>query len=254
MSVEKKLTFGEIWQTLAKEDVSKYTQEKGRLTYLSWARAWILLMKHHSESEYTFHDFDGLPFRTLPDGTAEVVTSLNIGGCVRSMALPIMDYKNNAVVNPSATQVNNNRMRCLVKNIAMFGLGMSVYATLEPEDLVVDPEEGLPDEKHDVKPEGKKPAKKKKKKVTPKSEMPEAKEMESLIPENPDLDWAETFVETCIKTMSIENTKEGLRELWKSNEEQIGLLKAKFPEQKAELEGVFVAKAESISTSEEEKT
>jgi len=85
MSIDKKLTFGEIWKVLAKEDVSKYTQEKGKLTYLSWARAWILLMKHHSESEYTFHDFDGLPFRTLPDGTAEVVTSLNIGGCVRSM-------------------------------------------------------------------------------------------------------------------------------------------------------------------------
>jgi hypothetical protein len=251
MSIDKKLTFGEIWKVLAKEDVSKYTQEKGKLTYLSWARAWILLMKHYPESEYSFHDFDGLPFRTLPDGTAEVVTSLNIDGRVRSMALPIMDYKNNAVVNPSATQVNNNRMRCLVKNIAMFGLGMSVYASLEPEDLAVDPEEGLPDEKHDVKPAGKKSAKKTKKKVRPKSDMPEAKEMESLIPENPDLDWAETFVEACIDMMNTEDTKEGLRELWKNNEEQIGLLKAKFPEQKAELEGVFVAKAKSIA--EEEK-
>jgi hypothetical protein len=253
MSIDKELTFGEIWKVLAKEDVSKYTQEKGKLTYLSWARAWILLMKHHSESEYTFHDFDGLPFRTLPDGTAEVVTSLNIGGCVRSMTLPIMDYKNNAVVNPSATQVNNNRMRCLVKNIAMFGLGMGVYASLEPEDLVVDPEEGLPDEKHDVKPEGKKTvAKKTKKKVKPKSDMPEAKELESLIPENPDLAWAETFVFGMIDLMNIHDTKEGLRGLWKDHEEQIGLLKAKFPQQKSELEGVFVAKAKSIA--DEEKT
>jgi len=254
MSINNELTFGEIWKTLTKEDVSKYTQEKGKLTYLSWARAWILLMKHHPESEYTFHDFDGLPFRTLPDGTAEVVTSLSIGGCVRSMALPVMDYKNNAVVNPSATQVNNNRMRCLVKNIAMFGLGMSVYATLEPEALVVDPEEGLPSEKHDIEPKGKKAVAKKKKRKSKKSEMPEEEEMQSLIPEDTNLAWAETFVEGMTGLMVFHDTKEGLRGLWKDHEEQIGLLKAKFPEQKSELEEVFVAKARSIAKPDEEKT
>ena len=251
MSINKNLTFGEIWKTLTKEDVSKYTQEKGKLTYLSWGRAWILLMKHYPESEYTFHDFDGLSFRTLPDGTAEVVTSLSIGGCVRSMILPIMDYKNNAVVNPSATQVNNNRMRCLVKNIAMYGLGMGVYASLEPEDLVVDPEEGLPDEKHDIEPEGKKAVAKKKKR---KPKKPEAHEDIDQVPEETDLAWAENFVEGMTGMMVFHDTKEGLRGFWKDHEEQIGLLKAKFPEQKSELEEVFVAKARSIAKSDEEKT
>ena len=82
--------------------------------------------------------------------------------------------------------------------------------------------------------------------------MPEAKELESLIPENPDLAWAETFVFGMIDLMNIHDTKEGLRGLWKDHEEQIGLLKAKFPQQKSELEGVFVAKAKSIA--DEEKT
>ena len=44
------------------------------------------------------------------------------------MFLAVMDFKNKAVPNPNAMDINNSRMRCLVKNIAMFGLGLYIYA------------------------------------------------------------------------------------------------------------------------------
>jgi len=49
---DQELTYADVWKTLAKEDVSAYTQEKGKLTYLSWSRAWIILMKHYPHAEF----------------------------------------------------------------------------------------------------------------------------------------------------------------------------------------------------------
>jgi len=143
----KKVLFKQIWESLRAVDVSGYTEEKIGLTYLSWARAWMLTVDNFADAQYEFHDFNGVSYRTLPDGTAEVVTSVNIEGHIRSMTLPVMDYKNNSIVTPNSRQVNDNRMRCLVKNLAMFGLGMSVFAVLDDH---------LPGEEKDVQPKNKK--------------------------------------------------------------------------------------------------
>ena len=232
MSIDE-LTYADVWKTLAKEDVSKYTQEKGKLTYLSWSRAWVILMKHYPHAEYMFHDWDGLPYRSLPDGTAEVVTSVKIGKLMRSMPLPVMDYKNNSVVNPSSKQVSDNRMRCLVKNIAMFGLGMGVYATLEPDDLEVDLEEGLPDKKNDVEPEGKKPIKK---------EEPEDDEITH------NLAWAKSMVRNVTTMLRSEESRKSLESLWKNNKEEFAIMESDFPQQHAELKSNFRDKAKTFNT------
>ena len=39
-----------------------------------------------------------------------------------------MDYRNNAIVEPNARDISDTRMRCLVKAIAMHGLGLYIYA------------------------------------------------------------------------------------------------------------------------------
>ncbi len=227
---DKELTFKEIWETLHSVDVSEYTEEKMNLTYLSWARAWKLLMEHYPQAEYTFVDYDGLPYRTLPDGTAEVITKVQIGNHIRSMALPIMDYKNNAVVNPNARQVNDNRMRCLVKNLAMFGLGMNVFAVWDDH---------LPSEDKDEQPKDKKaPAKKK---AEPKE--PEPKEEGQKFDEA----WAETFVEGFIKTLQMHDTKESLKSFYMANKEPISRLKIDFPEKKEELDTAFKQYADSLN-------
>jgi len=230
---DKEITFKEIWNTLHGVDVSKHTEKKMNLTYLSWARAWMLLMEHFPQAEYSFVDYDGLPYRVLPDGTAEVITRIKIDNHTRSMALPIMDYKNNPVVNPNARQVNDNRMRCLVKNLAMFGLGMSVFAVWDDH---------LPSEEKDAQPKSKKDAK--------------VKEKESTPVENNDfdLDWAKTFVEGMSKSMDLHSTKESLTSFWKSNKEAIGRLTSDFPHQKKELENLFKTKAVSVEGQSETKT
>ena len=121
MSLHKK-----VWQTLSAINVNNNTQKKGNLTYLSWAWAWSTLMEYFPESVYGFND------RTLPDGTMEVTCTLIISegeeSVVREMWLPVMDYRNKAIANPDAFQVNTAKMRCLTKCISMMGLGMYIYA------------------------------------------------------------------------------------------------------------------------------
>ncbi len=121
MSLHKK-----VWQTLSAINVNNNTQKKGNLTYLSWAWAWSTLMDYFPESVYGFND------RTLPDGTMEVTCTLIISegeeSVVREMWLPVMDYRNKAIANPDAFQINTAKMRCLAKCISMMGLGMYIYA------------------------------------------------------------------------------------------------------------------------------
>ena len=104
------LTYREVWDNLSKMDVSEYTEEKMKLTYLSWSRMWMLLMSQYPQAQYEFIEFDGVPYKTLPDGSTEVATRITIDNLVREMRLPVMDYKNNPVVNPHARQVSDNAM------------------------------------------------------------------------------------------------------------------------------------------------
>ena len=43
------------------------------------------------------------------------------------MVLPVMNYKMQATLNPNAKDITNSQMRCLVKCLAMFGLGHYLY-------------------------------------------------------------------------------------------------------------------------------
>ena len=178
---DKELTYKDVWETLSKVDVSKHTEEKMKLTYLSWSRMWNLLMDNYPQAQYEFVDFEGVPYKTLPDGTTEVVTRITIDNLVREMRLPVMDYKNNPVVNPHARQVSDNAMRCLVKNVAMFGLGISVFTGMADETL--------PDEEKDKQPKGKKTPPKK----------TETVQEETPVEQVFDEGWADACVEGAMK-------------------------------------------------------
>lgn len=112
-----------VWNVLSAIDVSKHIEKKGQLSYLSWAYAWGTLMKHYPEASYCYFEPN-----VDPNGTVEVEVELTIEGITRRMWLPVMDNRNKAVVNPSSRDVSDARMRCLVKCIAMFGLGHYIYA------------------------------------------------------------------------------------------------------------------------------
>jgi len=44
------------------------------------------------------------------------------------MWLPVMDNRNNSIQNPTSRAISDQKMRCLVKAIAMHGLGHYIYA------------------------------------------------------------------------------------------------------------------------------
>jgi len=126
----------EVWDKFSKLNVSDHTEKRGQFTFLSWTWAWATLMEHYPESFYTFSDpvavNDTMEMRvsiTVKDGDKEFT---------RTMWLPVMDFKNNAIVSPGARDVSDARMRCLVKCLAMFGLGHYIYAGQDlPQQPVV---------------------------------------------------------------------------------------------------------------------
>jgi len=115
-----------IWADLSAINVNEHVQKKGNLSYLSWTWAWSTLMSKYPESYYIFDD------RKLDDGSmmVECVLTVHDGEEVatRTMWLPVMDHKNKAIINPDTRAVSDTRMRCLVKCLAMFGLGFYIYA------------------------------------------------------------------------------------------------------------------------------
>ncbi len=109
-------------------NVNDKTEKKGNLTYLSWAFAWAEFKKIYPEATYKINPFDG----TFCSGNEKmgymVQTQVTAGENTHEMWLPVMDMRNNTVLQPKMTEINKTIMRCLTKNLAMFGLGLYIYA------------------------------------------------------------------------------------------------------------------------------
>lgn len=118
----------EIFDELYAIDINPHIEKdyKG-LSYLSWATAYKLAMDKDPMMTYEIvQDTDGMPYFSRGD-VHIVKTKVCMFGETKEMFLPIMDNKHNSVDNPNSRQVNDNIMRCLAKNIAMFGIGLPLY-------------------------------------------------------------------------------------------------------------------------------
>lgn len=143
-------------------DVNNRTEERNGFTYLSWAWAWAEVKKIYPNATYKIKRFGEaqLPYVYDPNTGYMVFTEVTIEGITHEMWLPVMDsankamkserytydtrFKKGVVVEPATMfDVNKAIMRCLVKNLSMFGLGLYIYAG---EDL---PEESK--EKQELK-------------------------------------------------------------------------------------------------------
>ena len=123
------------FEEVFKIDVNSKTEKKGSLTYLSWAWAWAEFKKVYPDARYEVKKFDGLPYRK-DDGVGVIVyTEVTAGELTYEMWLPVMDMRNNTILEPKMTDINKTIMRCLVKNLAMFGLGLYIY---KGEDMPVE--------------------------------------------------------------------------------------------------------------------
>ena len=140
-----------VFETLNSLNVNGHTEKKqtdgGRttLTYLSWPWAWAEVKKHFPDAHYeVIKNADGLPFFADDRLGIMVYTKVTIDGVTHEMWLPVMDgnnkamrfeayevatkYKTIQVKAATMFDVNKTVMRCLVKNLAMFGLGLYIYA------------------------------------------------------------------------------------------------------------------------------
>jgi hypothetical protein len=145
-----------VFENLMQVDLGAFIQQKDSLRYVAWANAYAELQKHYPNSLYEivrFPDEQGrfvLPFlRTEVGYFVEVVVTVE--GIRKSCMLPVMDEFNQALECPNALDINNSTQRCLVKAIALHGLGLYVYAGEEfPSDAWAEPgnngylEESLP--------------------------------------------------------------------------------------------------------------
>lgn len=154
-----------VFSVLNAINVNEYTETKSNgtveLTYLSWTWAWTEIKKLYPDADYKiFRDENGRPYIDDPDYGIMCYTSVTIEGKTYEMWLPVMDGANKAMKrNPYTYKVYDRRnnqwrekrveaatmfdinktiMRCLVKNLAMFGLGLYIYAG---EDLPSDERE-----------------------------------------------------------------------------------------------------------------
>ena len=121
-----------VWETLSKIDVSKHTEEKNGLTYLSWAWAWGIVKQHYPLARFQKHLFDStntkMPYMIDPSGFAFVSVTVFIEDEEQTELLPVLDFANKPVANPNSFQVNTALQRCLAKCCAMHGLGHYIYA------------------------------------------------------------------------------------------------------------------------------
>jgi len=153
MSEEKLMTEADFFAKLYGTNVSEHIEEKNGFSYLSWAYAWAEFKKVYPNCYYKIQkDENGIPYFGNEESGYMVYTEVAAGGIVHEMWLPVLDGANIAmklseqtittqkgerkVAGMTMFDVNKALMRCLTKNLAMFGLGLYIYAGEDlPEDL-----------------------------------------------------------------------------------------------------------------------
>jgi len=135
MEKSTKTTF----EKLSAINVNDRVEKKNGLTYLSWAWAWSEVKKACPDATYRIKETDydeQLGFMCH--------TEVSIDGETLEMWLPVMDGANKSMKKEAYTyttrygeksvdaatsfDINKTLMRCLVKNLAMFGLGIYIFA------------------------------------------------------------------------------------------------------------------------------
>lgn len=161
MAEEKKSVFATLNDINVGDHTEKKKQGSTELTYLSWAWAWAEVKKRYPDASYTIYkDEQNRPYIEDQDFGLMCYTTVTIEGQTHEMWLPVMNGANKAmrrqaykytvynsyqkkeeektVEAATMFDINKTIMRCLVKNLAMFGLGLYIYAGEDlPEGEVV---------------------------------------------------------------------------------------------------------------------
>jgi len=156
------------FDTLSAINVNDKVEKKSNLTYLSWAWAWSETKKAFPDAAYEIisDPATGKPYFYDETLGYMVITEVTIKGETLEMWLPVMDGANKAMLATPYTyktkygeksveaatmfDINKTLMRCLVKNLAMFGLGLYIYAgedlpESEPTPVATKPADTTPE-------------------------------------------------------------------------------------------------------------
>jgi hypothetical protein len=123
-----------FYAELSRIDVSDHVEKKGKFSYLSWAWAVDVLRKHDPSATWEVIRFDGMPYMKTECGFF-VEVAVTVNGITLSQIHPVLDNRNKPIAKPNAFEINTSIQRCLVKAIALHGLGLYIYAG---EDLPID--------------------------------------------------------------------------------------------------------------------
>ena len=139
-----------MFNALSNLDLSDKCEKREQLTYVSWSNAWSEFKAAYPSATYEIlKNENGLPYFSDPNLGIMVFTSVTVDDVTHQMWLPVMDSKNKTmklqpytylvwdnyqkkhvektVQAASMFDINKTLMRCLVKNLAMFGLGLYIF-------------------------------------------------------------------------------------------------------------------------------
>ena len=139
-----------MFNALSNLDLSDKCEKRESLTYVSWSNAWSEFKSAYPSATYRIlKNESGLPYFSDPNLGIMVFTEVTVDDVTHQMWLPVMDSKNKAmklepytysvwnnfkkafeektVQAASMFDINKTLMRCLVKNLAMFGLGLYIF-------------------------------------------------------------------------------------------------------------------------------
>ena len=131
------------YKDLRQINVSQHIEKKNGLSYLSWS--WALDQLLQLDDSATWEYLEPKKFGE----SMMVFCKVTAFGKSRTAQLPVMDFRNQAIPNPNAYQVNTAMQRCLAKAISLHGIGLYIYAG---EDLPIINEQGplQSNRKHDI--------------------------------------------------------------------------------------------------------
>ena len=221
---------------LLKINVNDKTEKKNGMTYLSWAWAWTEVLKADPAATWKVElwaDGTGMGQTVLMSigDTAMVWVTVTMFGKPITCQLPVLDYRNKPIHMPNAMDVNTAIMRCLVKAIAMHGLGLYIYAG---DDLPLEDATAT---------------------MTVQTEVAAVDiQISKPLPAT----WKDaTFNEELFATAMVEYLKlndadvKGLNSYWKANQGQLDSLKVSHPELYAQVRNAFAEKKKALQEKEQ---
>jgi Protein of unknown function (DUF1071) len=115
------------FERLNKINVSEHIERKGSFAYLSWPYAVAQLRLADPQATWQVRRHAGLPYLKTETGYF-VEVEVTVQGITLAQIHPVLNGMNQPLVEPTAFDINTSIQRCLVKAIALHGLGLYVYS------------------------------------------------------------------------------------------------------------------------------